>query len=120
MLQPLSSLTRRASSAAGMHLATSLIKSWYAGNAAAVKGLVRQCTGGYAKDILRKVWGIRKTTGGLELPEQAALDNPLLAVMWARFQESCRLFHASGDPTMTHMPLVLISWLCASAAQHFA
>ncbi len=65
-----------------------------------MKELVRQCTGGYAKAVLRKVWGIRKTTEGLELPEQAALDNLLLAVMWARFQESCRLFRASGDHTI--------------------
>ena len=42
------------------------------------------------------MWGVRKAGGALELPAQAAADNPLLAVMWARFQESCRLFYASG------------------------
>ena len=68
----------------------------YVGNAAAVKELVRDRGGNYGKNLLRKVWGIRKNGGTLELPEQAALDNPLLAVMWARFQESCRLFYASG------------------------
>lgn len=89
-----------------------------AGNAAAVKALVRQCQGGYAKAVLRKVWGIRKAAEGLELPEHTALDNPLLAVLWARFQECCRLFHASGDPcvftqSLGASALVLRPWLCA-------
>ena len=80
---------------------------------------MRQCTGGFAKAVLRKVWGIRKTTGGLELPEQAAVDNPLLAVMWARFQESCRLFHASGDPTISYAPRLATLAVCirSSAGQ---
>ena len=81
-----------------------------AGNAAAVKALVRQCPGGHAKAALRKVWGVRKAAGGLELPEQTALGNPLLAVLWARFQESCRLFHASGDPVASTSSLAV----CAS------
>ena len=67
-----------------------------AGNAAAVKQLVRERAGSYGKEVLRRVWGVRKAGGALELPTQAAADNPLLAVMWARFQESCRLFYASG------------------------
>ncbi|CAK0783568.1 hypothetical protein CVIRNUC_006767 [Coccomyxa viridis] len=66
------------------------------GNAAAVKQLVRERAGSYGKEVLRRVWGVRKAGGALELPTQAAADNPLLAVMWARFQESCRLFYASG------------------------
>ena len=65
-----------------------------------MKGLVRQHAGGHGKTLLRKVWGIRKAAGGLELPEHAAQENPLLAVLWARFQESCRLLHASGEPTI--------------------
>lgn len=68
----------------------------YAGNAAAVKQLVRERAGEYGKTLLRKLWGVRKERGALVLPEQAAADNPLLAVMWARLQESCRLFYASG------------------------
>lgn len=59
---------------------------------------MREQASNHGKTLLRKVWGIRKGAGGLELPEQAAQDNPLLAVLWARFQESCRLFHASGAP----------------------
>jgi len=69
----------------------------HAGNAAAVKQLVRDQADNHGKAVLRKVWGIRKGEEGLELPEQAALENPLLAVMWARFQESCRLYYTSGD-----------------------
>lgn len=67
-----------------------------AGNAAAVKQLVRERAGKYGKTLLQKVWGVRKDQGALVLPEQAAADNPLLAIMWARFQESCRLSYASG------------------------
>ncbi len=58
--------------------------------------------------LLRKVWGVRKEQGTLVLPEQAAAENPLLAVMWARFQESCRLFYASGDFMFALQPLQLI------------
>ena len=57
---------------------------------------MRERAGEYVKALLRKVWGVRKDQGALVLPEQAAADNPLLAVMWARFQESCRLSYASG------------------------
>ena len=75
-----------------------------AGNAAAVKQLVRERAGSYGKEVLRRVWGVRKAGGALELPAQAAADNPLLAIMWARFQESCRLFYTSGG----------LSWLAHS------
>ena len=102
--QPLSSLTNSIQYCSWHPLGAKQGKCLNAGNAAAVKDLVKQCTGGYAKAVLRKVWGIRKAAGGLELPEQAALDNPLLAVMWARFQEACRLFHASGGPAISHCP----------------
>lgn len=73
-----------------------------AGNAAAIKQLVRERAGSYGKDMLRRVWGVRKNGSALELPAQAAAGNPLLAVMWARLQESCRLFYASGG---------LLGWL---------
>jgi hypothetical protein len=38
-------------------------------------------------------WGCGEV---LALPESMATDNPLLAVMWARFQEGCRLLWALG------------------------
>ena len=83
-----------------------------AGNAAAVKQLVRERASSYGKEVLRRVWGVRKAGGALELPAQAAADNPLLAVMWARFQESCRLFYASGG-----LPwLAQSDQLCASSS----
>lgn len=34
--------------------------------------------------------------GQLALSDQTIKDNPLLAVMWARFQEGCRLLYAAG------------------------
>ena len=58
------------------------------------------------------MWGVRKAGGALELPAQAAADNPLLAVLWARFQESCRLFYASGGLSrlaQSHQ-LCIVSW----------
>ncbi|CAL8464285.1 g3820 [Coccomyxa elongata] len=66
------------------------------GNAAACKQLVREGAPDIGKQLLRKVWGVRKVNGDLVLPEDTAAHNPLLAVMWARFQEGCRLFFASG------------------------
>ncbi|KAK9904746.1 hypothetical protein WJX75_001738 [Coccomyxa subellipsoidea] len=66
------------------------------GNAAACKRLVRERAASVGKHLLRKVWGVRKVAGQLALPDQAIKDNPLLAVMWARFQEGCRLLYAAG------------------------
>ncbi len=37
-----------------------------------------------------------KVDGDLVVPEDTTAHNPLLAVMWARFQEGCRLLFASG------------------------
>ncbi len=70
-----------------------------AGNAEAVKRLVRERAPAHGKRLLWRVWGVRKAAGGaLALPQEAAAENPLLAAMWARFQEGCRLLHASGGP----------------------
>lgn len=41
-----------------------------------------------------------KVNGNLVLPEKTTADNPLLAVMWARLQEGCRLLFASGTITL--------------------
>jgi len=46
------------------------------------------------------VWGLEATSdGGLSLPEGAAADNPLLAVMLARLKEGCRLLEHAGEQT---------------------
>ena len=68
-----------------------------AGNAEAVKRLVREHAPVHGKRLLQRVWGVRKAAcGALALPEQTAAGNPLLATMWARFQEGCRLLYAAG------------------------
>ena len=69
---------------------------WGPGNAAAVQRLVREQAPTHGKRLLRSVWGVRKRGHALALPEQAARDNPLLATMWARYQEGCRLLYAAG------------------------
>ncbi|BDA49847.1 hypothetical protein COCOBI_14-4670 [Coccomyxa sp. Obi] len=66
------------------------------GNASACKRLVRERAPDIGKQLLRKVWGVRKANGDLVFPEETTADNPLLAVMWARFQEGCHLLFASG------------------------
>jgi hypothetical protein len=63
----------------------------------ACKRLVRRCAPHYGKELLWKVWGVCKGKDGLlVLSEDATADNPLLEVMWARFQEGCILLYASG------------------------
>ena len=45
-----------------------------------------------------KVWGVRPKPGGeLRLPRKAAAGNPLLAVLFARFQEGARLLYGLGE-----------------------
>ncbi|EIE18633.1 Clavaminate synthase-like protein [Coccomyxa subellipsoidea C-169] len=66
------------------------------GNAGACKRMVRERAPSEGKQLLRKVWGVRKVDGQLALPDKATVNNPLLTVMWARFQEGCRLLYASG------------------------
>lgn len=45
-----------------------------------------------------KVWGVRLKPGGeLRLPRKAAEGNPLLAVLFARFQEGARLLYGLGE-----------------------
>ena len=53
------------------------------------------------------------------MPEQAAQENPLLAVLWARFQESCRLLHTSGEPCVFRLSAV-VPWPVCKACAHSA
>ena len=49
------------------------------------------------------------------LSEELTEDNPLLAVMWARFQEGCRLLFASGAIASTSCLLSLGGQACRLA-----
>lgn len=63
----------------------------------ACKRFIRNKSPSYGKELLRKVWGIRKgKDGALVLPPDIAKANPLLAVMWARFREGCLLLNTTG------------------------
>lgn len=58
-------------------------------------------------------WGLTEgTDGSLGLEPEAAVANPLLAVMLARLQEGCRLMWASGEPGSC-------SWRAAAFSTHF-
>lgn len=65
-----------------------------AGNPAACQELLQRHPA--ARQLLLNTWGLVPDAGssegcGLHLPDDVASGNPLLAVMWARFQEGCRL-----------------------------
>ena len=65
-----------------------------AGNAAACEQLLRAHG---LLDHAAAVWGARvKPGGGLRLPRKTTQGNPLLAVLFARFQEGARLLHGLG------------------------
>ena len=42
-------------------------------------------------------WGLVEEAGQITLPEESVSANPLLAVMWSRFQEGCRLLPELGE-----------------------
>lgn len=65
------------------------------GNAAASKRLLEEY--GQLEHVM-KVWGVRLKPGGeLRLARKAAEGNPLLAVLFARFQEGARLLYGLGE-----------------------
>ena len=69
-----------------------------AGNATACEQLLR--AHGQLVHV-KAVWGVRAKPGGaLRLPRKAAQGNPLLAVLFARFQEGARLLHGLGELTL--------------------
>ncbi|KAK9837237.1 hypothetical protein WJX81_000930 [Elliptochloris bilobata] len=97
------------------------------GNAMACERLL--CVRGQL-DFAREVWGVRAKPGGaLRLPCKAAEANPLLAVLFARFQEGARLLHglgfgASGElDTYADQPwpayLALRAWRESARECHF-
>lgn len=89
-------------------------KACMAGNAAACEQLLR------AHGLLHyvtAVWDVRAKPGGaLRLPRKAAQGNPLLAVLFARFQEGARLLHGLGEPEQTCVH-VLKRFLCTRSTQ---
>ena len=71
-----------------------------AGNASAFMQLITQRSPRIGKAVFMGTWGlVQGAEGGLDLAPEAALSNPLLAVMLARLQEGCRLMYASGECT---------------------
>jgi hypothetical protein len=75
-----------------------------AGNSTACHQLLQQHPA--ARQLLLETWGLVTDTDspkgcGLRLPDDTATANPLLAVMWARFQEGCRLLAGTLSQQLT-------------------
>ena len=69
-----------------------------AGNEAAFRRLLDESAPRLSRPLFESVWGLESTLdGGLALPAEAAAENPLLAVMLARFIEGCRLLDHAGE-----------------------
>ncbi len=74
-----------------------------AGNAEAVEALLRERAPTLGRRALLQGWDLEPDAAGrLRLPGTVAVGNPLLAVMWARFQEGCRLL--AGAPRCCSPP----------------
>jgi hypothetical protein len=80
--------------ATGFRTATPKLLVQSAGNSTACHQLLQRYPA--ARQLLLETWGLvtdedSPSGCGLRLPDDTATANPLLAVMWARFQEGCRL-----------------------------
>lgn len=68
-----------------------------AGNARASQEVLEGLSKGQLEDFVQ-TWGLKKAASGCwKLPKGIAASNPLLAVMWSRFQEGCRITRGLGE-----------------------
>ena len=70
------------------------------GNAGAGTALLDGRAPHLGRQVFREVWDLQESgpSGRLVPPADAAERNPVLGVMWARWQEGARLLGSSGWP----------------------
>ena len=70
--------------------------SQQAGNAEACNALLGTKLGPKSCKRFAKTWQLESVDGKFSLPPEIGRTNPLLEVMWSRFQEGCRLCSSLG------------------------
>ncbi len=81
-----------------LHQRPAFLYTCTAGNEAAFRRLLDERAPRLGRPLFESVWGLEATPAGtLALQEDAAADNPLLAVMLARLKEGCRLLEHAGE-----------------------